>query len=144
MPTVCADHLVGAAQAVGEGRTTRRAVIAGSGLYLAVALVLCLADAYLPAAFGARQFLAVPFAFFCAQLSFVPLVLGPMVGRAAGGGGTVSAGWTLAILGSGTAVGLGATALSIVSGNEPLLWTAVPACLGSAVLLFAIARMRPK
>ncbi len=143
LPTVCADYLVGAAQAVDEGRTTRRAVITGSGLYLAVALVLCLADAYLPAAFGARQFLAVPFAFFCAQLSFVPLVLGPMVGRAGGGGGTVSAGWALGILGSGTAVGLGASALSIVSGNEPLLWTAVPACLGSGILVFAVARTQP-
>jgi hypothetical protein len=143
LPTVRADLQVGAAPAVSEAGAIRRAVITASAFYLGVSLVLCVADAYLPVVFGARQFLAVLFAFFCAQLSFVPLVLGPMIGRS-GGGGTVSAGWALAILGCGAAVGLGTAAISVVSGNEPLLWTAVPACLGSGVVLFAIARTRSK
>jgi len=36
-----------------------------------------IADAYLQISFASSEFLALLFAFYCAQLSFVPLVLAP-------------------------------------------------------------------
>jgi hypothetical protein len=41
--------------------------------------------AYRPMGFNGSGFLALLFAFYCAQLSFVPLVLGPMIGRTRAG-----------------------------------------------------------
>ncbi len=101
----------------------------------------CLADAYLKISFTSSAFLALLFAFCCAQLSFVPLILGPLMGRAGDASGTVSPGWALAILAVGAAAGVGAVAIYVATGNEPWLWAAVPACLGSGLVLFAIARM---
>src|SRR5262249_31839591 len=67
-----------AAAQAGEG-TTRRLVLAGGGLYLVMIVAgFLIADAYLQISFASSEFLALLFAFYCAQLSFVPLVLGPV------------------------------------------------------------------
>jgi hypothetical protein len=121
----------------GEG-TTRRLVMAGGGLYLVMIVAgFLIADAYLQISFASSEFLALLFAFYCAQLSFVPLVLAPVMG------GTVSARWALVILGVSAVMGLLAVTIYVATRNESWLWAAVPACLGSGFLLFATARRRP-
>jgi hypothetical protein len=130
----------GQGQASKEATATRRTLVASGGLVLALAAAFCVADALLQISFTSSTFLALLFAYCCAQLSFAPLVLGPIVGRARGGFGTVSAGWALVILGFGTASGVFAVTVYLATGTEAWLWAAVPACLGSGVVLFAIAR----
>src|SRR5258708_3933950 len=121
----------------GEG-TTRRLVMAGGGLYLVMIVAgFLIADAYLQISFASSEFLALLFAFYCAQLSFVPLVLGPVIG------GTVSARWALRILGISAVVALFPVTIYVATRNESWLWAAVPACLGSGFLLFVTARRWP-
>jgi hypothetical protein len=131
-----------AASETAEAAARRRAIITGSGLYVAMFAVFCLADAYSDKNSMSLGMLALVFALFCAQLSFVPLVLWPIVGRGVAGHGAVSSGWALAILGIGTAVAVAAAIIYLATGNEPWLWAAAPGCLGSSFLLFAIARLR--
>jgi hypothetical protein len=124
---------------------TRRTVIAGGGLYLVMIVAGFLsADACLHISFASSEFLGLLFAFCCAQLSFVPLILGPVIARRSGGFGTVSSGWALVILGFGAVIGLIAVAVYLTSGNESWLWSAVPACLGSGLMLFIVARLWPQ
>ena len=124
---------------------TRRTVMAGGGLYLVMIVAGFLsADACLHLSFASSEFLGLLFAFCCAQLSFVPLILGPVIARRSGGFGTVSSGWALVILGVGAVIGLIAVAVYLTSGNESWLWSAVPACLGSGLMLFIVARLWPQ
>ena len=123
-----------------EAAARRRTLAAGSGLSLAFVVAFCVAEASLRTSLDSGTLLAVLFALCCAQLSFTPLVLGPMVGRGRSGSGTVSPGWALAILGCGPASGIAAVAMYLTRGVEAWLWSAVPVCLGSGLLLFAIAR----
>ena len=124
---------------------TRRTVMAGGGLYLVMIVAGFLsADACLPISFASSEFLGLLFAFCCAQLSFVPLILGPVIARRSGGFGAVSSGWAMVILGFGAVIGLVAVAVYLMSGNESWLWSAVPACLGSGLMLFIVARLWPQ
>ena len=129
-------------QAAEEAR--RRAVMAGGGLCLAIIIAaFLLADAYLQPSYTSSAFLGLLFALCCAQLSFVPLLLGPLIGRRGAGMATVSSGWALGILAVGAATGLVAVALYASTGRESWLWAAVPACLGSGLALFTLARLWP-
>jgi Na+/proline symporter len=121
---------------------TRRTVIGTGGLCLVTTIAgFLIAHAYLRVNSTSSEFLALLFAFCCAQLSFAPLVLGPLIARTSRGDGTVSSGWALAILASGAAVGPIAIAVYFTTGSEPWLWAAVPACLASGLLLFTMARL---
>ena len=130
----------GEGQSSTEATARRRTLVAGGGIGLAVAAAFGVADAALQISFTSSTFLALLFAFCCAQLSFAPLVLGPIVGRTRGNFGTVSPGWALVILGFGAASGVAAVTVYLATGTEAWLWSAVPACLGSGLVLFAIAR----
>jgi hypothetical protein len=133
------------AKAQAAEEATRRTVMVGGGLYLVMIVAGFLsADACLHISFASSEFLGLLFAFCCAQLSFVPLILGPVIGRRSGSFGTVSSGWALVILGFGAVVGLVAVAVYLTSGNESWLWSAVPACLGSGLMLFIVARLWPQ
>jgi hypothetical protein len=126
------------------GEATRRTVIAGGGLYVVTTIAgFFVADAYLKVSYTSSAFLALLFAFSCAQIAFVPLILGPLIGRTRNGFGTVSSVWALVILACGAAAGLIAVAIYLASGSEPWLWAAVPACLASGLLLFILARLWP-
>jgi hypothetical protein len=72
-------------------------------------------------------------------------VLGPFIAgrRENSAAGSVPSGWALAILGAGAAAGVGAVFVYAATGSEPWLWAAVPACLVTGVVLFALARLRP-
>jgi hypothetical protein len=128
----------------GAGEATRRTIIAGGGLYVATTIAgLFIADAYLKMSYTSSAFLALLFAFSCAQLAFVPLLLGPLIGRTRDGFRTVSSAWALVILACGAAAGPIAVAIYLATGSEPWLWAAVPACLASGLLLFILARLWP-
>jgi len=76
----------------------------------------------------------------CAQLAFAPLVLGPVIARAPTGNGAVSAGWALAILVCGFGAAVAAIVGYLVTGRDVWLWNAVPAALGSGIVLFVLGR----
>jgi hypothetical protein len=119
----------------------RRTAIAGAGFFLTVLISFFIADALLRVGFATSAFLALLFAFCCAQLSFAPLVLAPMLRWASGDLGTVSPQWALAVMGCSAASGAAAVAIYIASGNEAWLWAAVPSCLGTGFLVFTVARI---
>jgi hypothetical protein len=128
------------AQASGEANARRGTVVAGGALCLALAAAFYIVDGYLQITLASSTFLAVLFALSCAPLSFVPLVLGPLIAEGRGGRGSVSPGWALVIIGVSAATGIGAVVVSLATGYEPWLWAAVPACLGSGAVLFIMAR----
>lgn len=141
LPTFWPDLISDKAHAAEEATAMRRAIMVGIGLYLVICTAFCAASAYLPTVF-ISGIIGLVFAFHCAQLSFVPLLLGPVVARTSKGFGTVSPGWALGIISSGAALGVGAVMVYLATGNEWWLWTAVPACLGSGLALFTMARLR--
>jgi hypothetical protein len=124
-----------------EAHATRRTFAAGLGFFLAIVVAFFIAEASLQISFSSSAFLALLFAFCCAQLSFLPLVFGPIINRTGGGSGAVSPRWALAVLASGAAGGACAAAAYFATGNEAWLWAAVPACLGSGLSLFTVARL---
>jgi hypothetical protein len=139
--TIRYDILPGFGPEPAPAAAMRRTVIAGGGLFLAIAVAFFIADASLQISFTSSTFLALLFAFFCAQLSFVPLVLGPIIGRTKGSFATVSPLWALAVLGSGAASGVGTVTVYLITGFDAWLWAAVPVCLGSGLFLFTLARL---
>jgi len=122
-----------------EARAMRWTMIAGAGIGLAVFAAFYLADARFNVTFASARFLVLVFGFSSLQLSFVPLVLGPLIGGS-GGLGTVSPGWALAVMGVSAAIGIGTTAAYLVTGYDPWLSAAVPGCLGAGALFFTTAR----
>jgi hypothetical protein len=124
-----------------EAKATRLAVAAGGALCVVVLAASSFFEGYLQIALTSSRFLALVFAFSCAQLAFAPLVLGPLIGRTGHGFGTVTSGWALGILAAGAAMGVGAVTVYLATGWETWLWAAIPACLGTGVVLFAIARV---
>jgi hypothetical protein len=125
-----------------EAMATRRTLMAGGGLLLGIVAAYFIVDALFQIDFTGNMFLALLFAFSCAQLAIVPLVLGPVIGRKREGFGTVSSGWALLILVFSAAAGVAAVIVFLATGDESFLWSAVPTCLGSGFLLFLLARLR--
>jgi hypothetical protein len=123
-----------------EAIATRRTILVGCGLCLAAILLVAVADTLLGMSFTSSTFLAVLVACCCVQLSFVSLILAP-IGLGARGMGAVSAPWALVIVGVAAACGNAAVIVYVATGAETWLWAAVPACLGSGIVLFAVARL---
>ena len=133
----------GEARAAYDADARRRTISVGGGLYLVIVAAVFAACEYFRVEISGTGFLALLFGFGCVQLAFVPLVLGPLIGRMRGRRGTVGPGWAMAILGIGAVVGMGAVAVYFVTGSEAWLWAAVPACLGTGGVLFAAAQLSP-
>ena len=142
LPVLWPEPAPGGVPAFAQATATRRTIAAGAGLCLVILLASYLIGEHLGITFTSGKFLALVFAFSCAQLAFVPLVLGPLIGRTRQGFEAVGSGWALGILGCGAAMGVGAVAVYLVTGREPWLWAAVPACLATGALLFAVARLQ--
>ncbi len=143
LPSLWPEPAPGHAQVADQAITKRRAVMAGGGLYFVMVAALYFDNTYLQTSFMGSKFLALLFAFYCAQLSFVPLILGPIIGRTHSGFGTLSGRWALVILGLSAAIGVCVVTVYVTTGNESWLWAAIPACLGSGIVLYALARMWP-
>ena len=123
-----------------EAIARRRTILVGCGLCVAAILLVAVADTLFGMRFTSNTFLAVLFACWCAQLSFVPLILASIRPRGRGMG-AVSAPWALLIVGVAAASGIAAVIVYLATGAEPWLWAAVPACVGSGLVLFALARL---
>jgi hypothetical protein len=141
LPIFLDKPILGRMGPVGETRIRKFASIAGGGLCLVVLGTFYVVDRYRPMAIYANEFPALVFALYCAQLSFVPLVLGPVIGRARA---ELSPGWALSVIGCSALVALGSVAVYVASRNELWLWGAVPASLGCSLLVFIVASIRPK
>ena len=128
------------AHATEEAQATRWTMIAGAAIGLVVFAAFYLADARFEITFASPKFLVLVFGFSSAQLSFVPLVLGPLI-AGSDGLGTVSPRWALVVMGVSAAIGIGTTAAYLATGYDPWLSAVVPGCLGSGALLFITARL---
>jgi hypothetical protein len=122
-----------------EAIARRRTIVAVSGFCLAAIALAQVADS-LGITFTSSAFLVLILACCCAQLSFASLVLAA-IGRSESGLGSVSAPWALLIVGVAAVSGIAAVILYLLTGAEPWLWAAIPACVGSGVALFVIARL---
>jgi hypothetical protein len=144
MPLLSPEPASAPARAAEEKRTARWTMIAGLGIGLAAFLAFHFASVEFQLTAASTGFLGLVFGFSSVQLSFVPLVLVPLVAGTSGIG-TLSPGWALAVMIVGSAVGLGVAAIVLVTGHESWLPFVVPACLGSAASLFFIAcLLRPR
>ena len=76
-------------RATEKAQAMRWTMIAGAGMGFAVFAAFYIADAGLKITFASARFLVLVFGFSSLQLSFIPLVLGPLI-AGSGGRGTVS------------------------------------------------------
>jgi MFS family permease len=121
-----------------EFRARRVTLVAGMVLLFALIAAFFLASASSRMVIGGNTFLAGVFAVCCAQVSLAPLLFAPILRGA--GGGTVSPSWAMAVLAAGMVGGAIAVTGYIATGHETWLWAAVPLCLVSGLLVFAVAR----
>ncbi|MGZ6565724.1 MAG: hypothetical protein ACXVH1_40465, partial [Solirubrobacteraceae bacterium] len=120
-----------------EASVRRRSVMLGGGIYLIVFLVAVAAEAL---ELRSTSTAALLFAVAGTQLSYVPLVLGPIIGATGRGFGPVSQGWAMVIICAGFLGTVCAVALSLATADEWWLWAAIPANLGLSVLLYALVQ----
>jgi hypothetical protein len=118
-------------------------IVAGTAVAFVVFAIFCLTHARYEITLSSGSFLALVLGFSCLQISFAPLVLGPLIGRS-GRRGTVNPGWAVAVMGGGAVIGSGTVAAYLATGYDPWLGAAVPGCLGSSTLLFIAACLWPR
>jgi hypothetical protein len=117
----------------------RRAIIVGCALGMASLVVLCVFNGNSDVSFTSGRFLGLILSCLCAQLAFVPLVLGPLIRQQRGNSAALSPAWAIAVLGVGVTSGVGAVIICLLTDHEAWLWTAVPSCVGSGLSLSAVA-----
>jgi hypothetical protein len=133
IPTVWSNLAPERVQPSNQALARRRAVIAGSSLCVVMLIAWFVLDDN-PSCTNGRFQLAC----LCAQLAFGPLVLGPLIN---GNSAAISPAWAIAVIGSGVAVGQGVIIVSLQPEHTAWLWSAIPACLGSGLSLYAVARL---
>jgi hypothetical protein len=116
----------------------RTTIVTGVAIGLLVFAIFYLADKRYEITLTSTGFLALVVGFTCLQLSFAPLVLGPLVGRSSKRG-TVDPKWAVVIMLVGALIGSGTVATYLATEYDPWLWAAAPGCLGSSTLLFLAA-----
>jgi len=137
IPTVWSSLEPERAQSSNQALARRRAVIAGSSLCVVMLIVLFVLNDNPALSFANSRFLHLQLACLCAQLAFGPLVLGPLI---SGNSAAISSAWAIAVISAGFAVGQGVIIVSLQSEHTAWLWSAIPACLGSGLSLYAVAR----
>jgi len=136
IPTVWSNLAPERAQPSNQALARRRAVIAGSSLCVVMLIAWFVLNDN--PSFTNGRFLNLQLACLCAQLAFGPLVLGPLI---SGNSAAISPAWAIAVIGSGVAVGQGVIIVSLQPEHTAWLWSAIPACLGSGLSLYAVARL---
>ena len=121
----------------------RTMIVAGAGVGLVVFAIFCLTDARYEITLSSSRFLALVLGFSCLQISFAPLILGPLIGGS-GRRGIVNPGWAVAVMGVGAAIGSGMVVTYLATGYDPWLWSAAAGCLGSGTFLFLGACYWPR
>ena len=125
------------AQPSNQALARRRAVIAGSSLCVVMLIAWFVLNDNPALSLTNGRFLSLQLACLCAQLAFGPLVLGPLI---SGNSAAISPAWAIAVIGAGIGVGQGVTIVSLQPEHAAWLWSAIPACLGSGLSLYAVAR----
>jgi hypothetical protein len=138
IPTTRSSLTPELAQSSNQALARRRAIIASSGLCVGMLIALFLLNDYLDLSFASGGFLSFQLACLCAQLAFGPLVLGPLI---SGNSAAISPAWAIAVIGAGVAAGQGVIIVSLQPEHTAWLWSAIPACLGSGLSLYAVARL---
>jgi hypothetical protein len=138
--TIRYDILPGYAASLGSPAPARQRLVLGSGLVLALLLTPFILVAWSDS-FTSNALLGLTVAICCAQLSFVPLVLGPLVFQGRGSSAAVSAPWALAVLCAGAGSALSGATLHLMTGSEAWLWIAAPASLGLSLVVFFLGRI---
>ena len=138
--TIRYDILPGYGAGLGTPAPARQRLVLGSSLVLALLMALFILDAW-SISFTSNALLGLTVAICCAQLSFVPLVLGPLVFQGQGGSAAVSAPWALAVLCAGAGSALSGATMHLMTGSEAWLWIAAPASLGSSLVVFFLGRI---
>ena len=125
------------AQPSNQALARRCAVIAGSSLCVVMLIAWFVLNDNPALSLTNGRFLSLQLACLCAQLAFGPLVLGPLI---SGNSAAISPAWAIAVIGAGVGVGQGVTIVSLQPEHAAWLWSAIPACLGSGLSLYAVAR----
>jgi hypothetical protein len=124
-----------------EQEFIRKTAVVGVVFYTIIVSGFYVADGVLKIKFGSDQFLAILFAFYCAQLAFVPLILGPLWKGKDGLYGTLTPPWALVVLATGAFAGVVSQVVFLSTGNDAWLWGAVPLCLVVSWSTFAFSRL---
>ena len=123
-----------------DGQAARGTLIAGLVIGLLVLATFLLADMGAEHTLGIAGLLGAMLGFTSVQIALAPLVLAPLLARAARFA-TVTPAWAFAILFVDAAIGVGITITGLIFGQAVVLPWAVPACFGSTTLLFVIAAL---
>jgi hypothetical protein len=138
IPAVWSSLAPERAQPPNEALARRTAIIAGSCLCVVMLIASFVLIDNPALSFANGRFLSLQLACLCAQLAFGPLVLGPLIsGKAV----AISPAWAIAVIGAGVAAGQAVIIVSLQPEHAAWLWSAIPACLGSGLSLYAVARL---
>jgi len=138
IPTVWSSLAPELGQSSNQALARRHAIIVSCGLCVGMLIALFLLNAYFDRSFASGRFLTLQLACLCAQLAFSPLVVGPLI---SGNSPAISPAWAIAVIGAGVAAGQGVIIVSLQPEHQAWLWSAIPACLGSGLSLYAVARL---
>jgi hypothetical protein len=136
IPAVCSSLAPERTQSSNQALGRRRTIIAGSSLCGVMLIALFLLNDNSALSFTSGRFLNLQVACLCAQLAFGPLVLGPLISR---NSAAISPAWAIAVIGAGVAAGQSVIIVSLQPEYKAWLWSAIPACLGSGLSLYAVA-----
>lgn len=122
-----------------ESRRVRIVNTFGIATYTIVVLGLYIAQSY-DIGFGSGQYMTILLAVYSAQISFLPLIVGGIMGRRTPEGfWNAGRNGAIATLVAGFAIAIFATFQSMRSGNADLGWGAIPMCLGASAGVYLIA-----
>jgi hypothetical protein len=123
-----------------DAAATRHTIVAGGVVCVTIFAALYAASNYHQTSVP-TVLVALVVAFHCTQLALTPLVLRGIIGRTRTPLRHVSPGWAIAIIGCSATIGVGLVAVYITTGQVWWLWAAIPGCLGSGFLVFALAQL---
>jgi hypothetical protein len=138
IPAVASSVAPKRAQPSNEPVLRWSAIIAGSSLCVVMLIALFVLKDNPAFGFANGSFLTLQVACVSAQLAFGPLVLGSLI---SGKSAALSPAWAIAVIGAGVAAGQGVVIVSLQPEHTAWLWSAIPACLGSGLSLYAVARL---
>lgn len=118
-------------------------IVVGTGIGLVVFALFRLGDARYEITLSSNGFLALVVGLCSLQMSFTPLVMGPLIARS-NKRGTVSPRCAIAVMGVGALMGNAAVTAYVTTGYDWWLWAAVPGCLGASTLLYLTACFWPR
>ena len=140
IPTVWSSLAPELAQSTNQALARRRAIIASSALCVGMLIALFLLNDYLDRSFASGRFLSLQLACFLCTASFRSARNRSPYKRNSSSA-AISPAWAIAVIVAGVAAGQGVIIVSLQPEHKAWLWSAIPACLGSGLSLYAVARL---